>query len=263
MKILEDLSVQWLALIEWSGLSDRMIFILGNSLIVFVFFWPLNFLLYLSYKFKLFQHFLIQPGVAPSEELVYKNMRENIISHITAIPLLSYLLYDIFDFFNIQIRAPLPSCKIIIRDLCVAIFFTDMFGYWTHRMMHHRSVYKYVHKKHHEYKVNVGTASIYAHPLEDLVTNINAVFGNMIMGSHVLVLWLWLSIRLVEAVLAHSGYHFLPYSLSFPFTGGDYHEFHHSHNIGNYGQFFTFWDWIMGTDVAYYKWQRQQKQKLQ
>ena len=29
------------------------------------------------------------------------------------------------------------------------------------------------------------------------------------------------------------------------------HDFHHSHNSGNYGGFFRFWDWACGTDAAY------------
>ena len=29
------------------------------------------------------------------------------------------------------------------------------------------------------------------------------------------------------------------------------HDFHHSHNAGNYGGFFMFWDWACGTDAAY------------
>ena len=111
--------------------------------------------------------------------------------------MLSYRIYDdIFVYFGLQIRSPLfPSIFVIVRDIAVAIFFADLFGYWLHRTMHHKSIYKHVHKKHHEYKVNIGIASIYAHPIEEFFTNIVAVFGNMIIGSHVLVLWLWLAIR--------------------------------------------------------------------
>jgi len=29
------------------------------------------------------------------------------------------------------------------------------------------------------------------------------------------------------------------------------HDFHHSHNTGNFGGFFIFWDWICGTDGRY------------
>lgn len=257
----DHLSHLWLSLIDQSGLSDRWIFVIGNTSIVYLWFWPINLLLYLSYKFHFpgKERFLIQPNLTPNHDLIIKNIKENLFSHIVVVPILSYFIYDAFVYFGIQIRHPIPSWGIIVRDLCVAIFFADMFGYWLHRSLHHKSIYKYIHKKHHEYKVNVGIASIYAHPIEEFFTNIVAIFGNMIMGSHVLVLWSWLTIRLIEAIFSHSGYHFLPYNISFLFTGGDFHEYHHSHNIGNYGQFFTLWDWMMGTDVSYYKYLKSDK----
>jgi len=74
------------------------------------------------------------------------------------------------------------------------------------------------------------------------------------------VVWFWLFIRLTETYDAHSGYDFpwQPWKL-LPFQGGaDRHDFHHSHNVGNYGAFFTFWDWIGGTDLAYRKWKQEQ-----
>lgn len=33
----------------------------------------------------------------------------------------------------------------------------------------------------------------------------------------------------------------------------EYHNFHHSHNIGNYSSFFTYWDSIFGTNKAYFE----------
>jgi hypothetical protein len=37
-----------------------------------------------------------------------------------------------------------------------------------------------------------------------------------------------------------------------------YHDFHHTHNVGNFGRC-QFWDWAMGTDVAYYRYMEKQK----
>ncbi len=48
--------------------------------------------------------------------------------------------------------------------------------------------------------------------------------------------------------------------LSLP--GGVFHEFHHSHNAGNYGQFFTLWDWLFGTDKAFNEYVSRKKTKL-
>jgi sterol desaturase/sphingolipid hydroxylase (fatty acid hydroxylase superfamily) len=83
------------------------------------------------------------------------------------------------------------------------------------------------------------------------------------MSSHVQVLWLWLFIRLLETVDAHSGYRFplSPFHL-LPFQGGaDRHDFHHSHNVGCFGSFTIFWDWLCGTDAKFLEFKRKRDKK--
>lgn len=258
-QLLNHLSAGWLALVEQSGLSDRMIFAIGTTLTVMTMFWPLNIALYYCYKWKLFQSFLIQPGLQPDPQLVRTNVLENLASHVVVVPILSYFLFDLFALCSMPVREPLPSVWIILRDLAVSVLLADTLGYWFHRLIHHPWLYKWVHKKHHIYKVNVGVASTYATPMEDVLSETSLLAGSLLMGSHILVVWLWIWVRVCEAVMAHSGYQFFPPSWTAPFTGGAYHEFHHTHNIGNFGQFFTFWDHVMGTDAAYIKYLREKQ----
>lgn len=122
-------------------------------------------------------------------------------------------------------------------------------------MLHLRSLYSAIHKKHHRFHSNVGIASEFAHPLEDLANTLAFITGPLILGTHLFTLWAWFVVRIWETIDAHSGYA-LPFPLS-PFSlfgVADQHDFHHSHNQGCYGSFFGFWDWIMGTDAAYKKW---------
>lgn len=125
------------------------------------------------------------------------------------------------------------------------------------------SLLQYVHKQHHKFKINMGISSEYAHPVEHLFSNIVPVAGIMIMGSHVLVFWLWLAIRIGEIVDTHSGFEFKysPYSMFWWQGGADRHEFHHSHNVGCYGSFTAIWDAIMGTDEAYNKYRLRKMEK--
>ena len=46
------------------------------------------------------------------------------------------------------------------------LLFTDSLFYWIHRGFHHRSVYKYLHKVHHRWKVPTPFASHAFHPVE-------------------------------------------------------------------------------------------------
>jgi sterol desaturase/sphingolipid hydroxylase (fatty acid hydroxylase superfamily) len=92
---------------------------------------------------------------------------------------------------------------------------------------------------------------------------IEFLFGNVIpfaivsthIGSHCATIWAWVVVRILETIDGHCGYDF-PWSpfRFLPFTGSSrHHDFHHSHNMGNYGSFFVVWDHLFGTDMEYMK----------
>ncbi len=39
------------------------------------------------------------------------------------------------------------------------------------RLLHHPRLYKYVHKKHHEWTAPIGWVAVYAHPVEHIISN--------------------------------------------------------------------------------------------
>ena len=62
--------------------------------------------------------------------------------------------------------------------------------------------------------------------------------SSMILGKnmHIFSLWIWTVVRVTDSNEAHSGYElpFSPYRL-IPFSASaSYHDYHHSHNVGNY-----------------------------
>ena len=90
------------------------------------------------------------------------------------------------------------------------------------RTLHHRSLYSYIHKRHHEWTAPIGIISLYAHPIEHLVSNLlPPVLGPLLMGSHLCSAWVWFSIALLSTTVAHCGYHFplLP--------SPEAHDYHH------------------------------------
>mmetsp|Transcript_18177 Transcript_18177/g.23436 ORF Transcript_18177/g.23436 Transcript_18177/m.23436 type:complete len:128 (-) Transcript_18177:867-1250(-) len=79
------------------------------------------------------------------------------------------------------------------------------------------------------------------------------MLGPILFARHLLTLWIWLGVRLMETVEDHSGYE-LPFSPTnfIPFWGGAvHHDYHHKEFEGNYASVFTIWDWVFGTDEGF------------
>ncbi|EYU45961.1 hypothetical protein ABFS82_04G086400 [Erythranthe guttata] len=168
------------------------------------------------------------------------------------------LSYPVFRFMGMRSSLPLPSWKVISTQILFYFILEDFVFYWGHRILHTKWLYKHVHSVHHEYATPFGLTSEYAHPAEILFLGFATIVGPAITGPHLITLWLWMVLRVLETVEAHCGYHF-PWSLSnfLPLYGGaDFHDYHHRllyTKSGNYSSTFIYMDWIFGTDKGYRK----------
>ena len=139
----------------------------------------------------------------------------------------------------------------------------DLTFHFSHRLLHQKWIYQYIHKIHHEHKVTIGWAAQYAHPIEFVFGNLlPGAMGPLILGKkiHFTAAFTWYHLRFIESAEGHCGYEFswspfrvLPFGSDFA-----YHAYHHSHNIGNYSSFFTVWDTVLGSNKVYYDWKRQE-----
>lgn len=181
-----------------------------------------------------------------------------IIFHLCVNLPLMVLSYPAFRFMGMKSTLPLPSWTVILSQITFYFIIEDFIFYWGHRILHTKWLYKHVHSVHHEYATPFGLTSEYAHPAEILFLGFATIIGPAITGPHLLTLWLWMSVRVLETVEAHCGYHF-PWSPSnfLPLYGGaEFHDFHHRvlyTKSGNYASTFMYMDWLFGTDKDYRK----------
>ncbi len=107
-------------------------------------------------------------------------------------------------------------------------------------------------------------AAEYSHPFDYFLTGSIPTFaGAVLMGSHVWTYYIWLVIRLTETQDGHCGYDlwFMPFRY-FPFRpGAQVHDYHHSHNKGNYSSLFSYWDKLCGTNMSFNEYQKEELKK--
>ncbi|KAL8207238.1 UNVERIFIED_CONTAM: Methylsterol monooxygenase 1 [Gekko kuhli] len=162
--------------------------------------------------------------------------------------------YYFTEYFNIPYDWDhMPRWFVIVAQCFGCAVIEDTWHYFLHRLLHHKRLYKHIHKVHHEFIAPFGMQAEYAHPLETLILGAGFFIGILVFCNHVILLWAWVICRLLETIDVHSGYdiplnplHLVPF-----YAGTRFHDFHHMNFIGNYSSTFTWWDKIFGTDSQY------------
>lgn len=133
----------------------------------------------------------------------------------------------------------------------------DTWFYWCHRLLHHRSVYRYVHRIHHE-SIDVDPfTSLSFHIVEAALLPLWVLPVSFIIPMYlpaVAVFQMW---GMLNNLKAHLGYEFFPSwterSILRHLISSTHHNMHHSRFNGNYGLHFRFWDRLCGTEFKDYE----------
>jgi sterol desaturase/sphingolipid hydroxylase (fatty acid hydroxylase superfamily) len=145
----------------------------------------------------------------------------------------------------------------MIFSLVVAIVFHDFYFYWTHRFMHHKRVFKYVHSVHHESTNPSPWAAYSFHPWEAVIQAMVLPILVFILPLHDLTIFIFLAYMIVRNVMGHLGFEILPKGFTKNKwwnwnTAITHHNMHHQYFNRNYGLYFTWWDKLMKTEHEKY-----------
>ncbi|EKJ71116.1 hypothetical protein NXS19_003140 [Fusarium pseudograminearum] len=139
------------------------------------------------------------------------------------------------------------------------LLFTDFCIYWAHRWLHHRLVYKYLHKLHHKWIMPTPFASHAFHPLDGFTQSLPYhIFPFIFPLQKMAYVALFVFVNL-WSVMIHDG----EYLTNNPVVNGAAcHSLHHSRFEVNYGQFFTAFDRMGGTYRMPEQWMFERDMKM-
>ncbi|XP_002734028.1 fatty acid hydroxylase domain-containing protein 2-like [Saccoglossus kowalevskii] len=183
---------------------------------------------------------------APVDPVRFRNAILTVIFNQTvfSVPFIC-VMYHIYTWRGVDFGRELPTFQWVIFELVVFNLVEEFGFYYTHRTLHHPALYKHIHKLHHEWTAPISVISLYAHPVEHILSNmLPPMLGPLIMGSHIATSWLWFVIALLSTNVAHCGYHFplLP--------SPEAHDFHHLKFTNNFGVLGVL-DRLHGTDEQF------------
>ncbi|XP_066574149.1 methylsterol monooxygenase 1 [Amia ocellicauda] len=210
------------------------------------------------------QKYKIQPDKPETWEKQWKCFKMLLFNHFCIqLPMICGT-YHFTEFFSIPYDwDSMPRWPFLLAQCFGCAVIEDTWHYFLHRLLHHKRVYRYIHKVHHEFTSPFGMQAEYAHPLETIILGAGFFIGIMVFCNHVTLLWAWVTFRLLETIDVHSGYdiplnplHLIPF-----YAGARFHDFHHMNFIGNYSSTFTWWDKIFSTDSLYNTYQHKLEKK--
>jgi len=159
---------------------------------------------------------------------------------------------------------PVPAGYVIAGQVVFFILLDDFLFYWMHRALHTPWLFKHVHAWHHRIYTPWAITGNYMHPAEYLAIGTLVLVGPILVGAHVVTLWVWLVFRQWEAAEGHCGYdlpwtptHLLPFN-----DGAIHHDVHHARVKGNYAGFLYWTDLVFGTLCRGYREELAERHKL-
>lgn len=116
----------------------------------------------------------------------------------------------------------------------------ETYYYWLHRWMHLPSIYRVVHKVHHQSIHSTVFTSFSFHPLEALLQSLFFPLVIFLIPLHYTVVLSVLMLMTLSAVINHSGVEIFHNRFILKhFIGSSHHHLHHTQFKSNFGLYFT------------------------
>jgi lathosterol oxidase len=145
-----------------------------------------------------------------------------------------------------------------VISIGLMVLLHDTYFYWTHRLMHHRRLFKPVHRIHH---LSTNPSPWAAYSFSTVEAFVQAGIGPLIIltiPSHPAAFLAFMLWQIGFNVVGHCGFEIMPRWFMRSGIGKflntpTHHAMHHEAFRANFGLYFNVWDRLMGTNHPYYE----------
>lgn len=144
-----------------------------------------------------------------------------------------------------------------VLSLAAILIAHDAWFYWTHRLIHHPRLFRWVHWTHHRSRTPTPWTAYSFAPAEAVVNGAFLPLFMLFFPTHLSVVIFFMTHMIVRNVVGHSGYELFPRATVDKWwlkwlTAVTHHDLHHADMRHNYGLYFSWWDKMMGTEHPEY-----------
>ena len=153
--------------------------------------------------FAFFERYKVLEGGWPWEEdpdYWYLYLKpKSIAVYIINMLLITPFFFSLHEILGIPLdcnvsKEGIPTRTVFVCQIIFCMLSEDFFFHMSHRALHWKAIYPYIHKQHHEHKTTICITTNYAHPIEFIFGNaLTSASGMIILGSnmHITTVWAW------------------------------------------------------------------------
>ena len=156
--------------------------------------------------------------------------------------------------YGVVVDGALPAYSTRAWMLVAHLLVNELLFFYSHWALHKGTLYKRIHKIHHEFTAPYALAALYAHPIEFVVADlVPFTAGFLIFRPHIFFVFMWIVGACLGTQTHHSGYR-MPWIAAFD-ENPDFHDFHHMRFTCCYGNI-GWLDALHGTNKTYLDFKR-------